>query len=68
MGQFDGKVVYITGIARGQGRNHAVRFAREGAAIVGLDIAGPIIDRATYPPATARGPRRDHPARRGRRG
>ncbi|MBM7276994.1 mycofactocin-coupled SDR family oxidoreductase [Gordonia rubripertincta] len=53
MGQFDGKVVYITGIARGQGRNHAVRFAREGAAIVGLDIAGPIIDHATYPPATA---------------
>lgn len=52
MGQFDGKVVYITGIARGQGRNHAVRFAREGASIVGLDIAGPIIDHATYPPAT----------------
>lgn len=53
MGQFDGKVVYITGIARGQGRNHAIRFAREGAAIVGLDIAGPVIDHATYPAATA---------------
>ncbi|MYR08722.1 mycofactocin-coupled SDR family oxidoreductase [Gordonia sp. SID5947] len=53
MGQFDGKVVYITGIARGQGRNHALRFAREGAAIIGLDIAGPVADHATYPSATA---------------
>ena len=53
MGQFDGKVVYITGLARGQGRNHAIRFAREGAAIIGLDIAGPVIDHATYPSATA---------------
>lgn len=52
MGQFDGQVVYITGIARGQGRNHAIRFAREGASIVGLDIAGPIADHVTYPPAT----------------
>ncbi|NDK90673.1 mycofactocin-coupled SDR family oxidoreductase [Gordonia desulfuricans] len=53
MGQFDGQVVYITGIARGQGRNHAIRFAREGAAIVGLDIAGPVADHTTYPAATA---------------
>ncbi|MFW0783971.1 mycofactocin-coupled SDR family oxidoreductase [Gordonia sp. CPCC 206044] len=53
MGQFDGKVVYITGIARGQGRNHAIRFAQEGASIIGLDVAGPIIDHATYPAATA---------------
>ncbi|NED59533.1 SDR family NAD(P)-dependent oxidoreductase, partial [Streptomyces sp. SID10244] len=52
MGQFDGKVVYITGIARGQGRNHALRFAREGAAIIGLDIAGPVAEHATYPSAT----------------
>ena len=52
MGQFDGQVVYITGIARGQGRNHAIRFAREGAAIIGLDIAGPVADHATYSPAT----------------
>lgn len=53
MGQFDGKVVYITGIARGQGRNHALRFAREGASIIGLDIAGRVADHTTYPPATA---------------
>lgn len=53
MGQFDGQVVYISGIARGQGRNHAVRFAREGASIIGIDVAGPVADHATYPPATA---------------
>ena len=52
MGQFDGKVVYITGIARGQGRNHALRFAREGASIIGLDIAGSVADHTTYPSAT----------------
>lgn len=52
MGQFDGQVVYITGIARGQGRNHAIRFAREGASIIGLDIAGPVAQHATYNPAT----------------
>lgn len=53
MGRFDGKVVYITGIARGQGRNHAIRFAEQGAAVIGLDIAGPVADHTTYPHATA---------------
>lgn len=53
MGQFDGQVVYITGIARGQGRNHAIRFAREGAAVIGMDIADRVADHTTYPPATA---------------
>ncbi|MEZ5210188.1 mycofactocin-coupled SDR family oxidoreductase [Gordonia sp. (in: high G+C Gram-positive bacteria)] len=52
MGRFDGQVVYISGIARGQGRNHAIRFAREGAAVIGIDVAGPVVDHATYPPAT----------------
>jgi NAD(P)-dependent dehydrogenase (short-subunit alcohol dehydrogenase family) len=33
-----GKVAFITGLARGQGRSHAVRLAREGVNIVGLDI------------------------------
>lgn len=53
MGQFDGQVVYITGIARGQGRNHALRFAREGASIVGLDIGTQVSAHVTYPAATA---------------
>lgn len=39
MGRFDGRVVFITGVARGQGRSHAVKFAAEGATIVGLDVA-----------------------------
>ncbi|HNP57673.1 MAG TPA: mycofactocin-coupled SDR family oxidoreductase [Gordonia sp. (in: high G+C Gram-positive bacteria)] len=52
MGQFDGQVVYITGIARGQGRNHAVRFAAEGASIIGMDIAARVADHQTYPTAT----------------
>jgi SDR family mycofactocin-dependent oxidoreductase len=38
MGLLDGKVAFITGIARGQGRSHAVRLAEEGADIVGVDI------------------------------
>jgi SDR family mycofactocin-dependent oxidoreductase len=37
-GRFDGKVVFITGVARGQGRSHALRFAEEGAAVIGIDI------------------------------
>ncbi|MFP4439348.1 MAG: mycofactocin-coupled SDR family oxidoreductase [Chloroflexaceae bacterium] len=38
MGKLDGKVAFITGAARGQGRAHAVTMAREGASIVALDI------------------------------
>jgi SDR family mycofactocin-dependent oxidoreductase len=39
---FDGKVVFVTGVAHGQGRATALAFAREGASIVGFDIAKPL--------------------------
>jgi (+)-trans-carveol dehydrogenase len=38
MGRVDGKVAFITGAARGQGRSHAVRLAEEGANIIAVDI------------------------------
>ncbi|MFG2577566.1 mycofactocin-coupled SDR family oxidoreductase [Streptomyces sp. NPDC048481] len=38
MGRVDGKVVAITGAARGQGRSHALRLAEEGADIIAFDI------------------------------
>jgi len=38
MGRVQGKVVFITGAARGQGRAHALRLAAEGADIIGVDI------------------------------
>ncbi|OAA21777.1 SDR family mycofactocin-dependent oxidoreductase [Frankia sp. EI5c] len=48
----EGKVAFITGAARGQGRSHAVRLAREGADIIGVDICADI-DSVGYPLATA---------------
>lgn len=42
MGRLDGKVAFITGVARGQGRAHAVRLASEGADVIGIDLAGPL--------------------------
>jgi SDR family mycofactocin-dependent oxidoreductase len=47
----DGRVAFITGIARGQGRSHAVRLAEAGADIIGVDICAPIED-VEYPLAT----------------
>ena len=41
-GRVDGKVAFITGAARGQGRSHAVRLAQEGADIIAIDICQPI--------------------------
>jgi len=38
-GRVEGKVAFITGAARGQGRSHAVRLAEEGADIIAVDIA-----------------------------
>jgi SDR family mycofactocin-dependent oxidoreductase len=37
-GRLEGKVAFITGAARGQGRSHAVRMAEEGADIIAIDI------------------------------
>jgi SDR family mycofactocin-dependent oxidoreductase len=51
MGALDGKVAFITGAARGQGRSHAVRLAEEGANIIALDICDQI-DTVFYPMAT----------------
>jgi SDR family mycofactocin-dependent oxidoreductase len=48
MGKFDGKVALITGGARGQGRSHAVTFAREGADIAFCDIASQM-ETVPYP-------------------
>ena len=41
-GEFAGKVVFVTGAAHGQGRATALAFAREGARVVGLDVARPL--------------------------
>lgn len=38
MGKLDGKVAFISGMARGQGRSHALHMAAEGADIIGFDI------------------------------
>jgi SDR family mycofactocin-dependent oxidoreductase len=40
--RLEGKVAFVTGAARGQGRSHAVRLAEEGADIVAVDIAAQI--------------------------
>jgi (+)-trans-carveol dehydrogenase len=42
MGKVDGKVAFITGAARGQGRSHAVRLAEEGADIIAVDICADV--------------------------
>ena len=49
--RFEGKVVFITGAARGQGREHAVRFAAEGAKVIGVDICADLPE-CYYPLAT----------------
>ena len=40
-GRLAGKAAIVTGAARGIGRAVAVAFAREGADVMGIDIAGP---------------------------
>lgn len=50
-GRVEGKVAFITGAARGQGRSHAIRLAEEGADIIAVDICKQI-DSNLYPLAT----------------
>jgi SDR family mycofactocin-dependent oxidoreductase len=50
-GRLEGKVAFITGAARGQGRSHAVRLAQEGADIIAVDICEDI-ESNPYPLAT----------------
>jgi SDR family mycofactocin-dependent oxidoreductase len=51
-GKLEGKVAFITGAARGQGRSHAVRLAEEGADIIAIDVPKHIAG-LPYEPATA---------------
>jgi NAD(P)-dependent dehydrogenase (short-subunit alcohol dehydrogenase family) len=52
MGQLDGKVAFITGAARGQGRSHAITLAREGADMIAVDLCNSINPGAIRTPMT----------------
>jgi SDR family mycofactocin-dependent oxidoreductase len=52
MGRVEGKVAFITGAARGQGRSHAIRLAEEGADIIAIDLCDQV-DTVPYPMATS---------------
>ena len=51
-GRVEGKVAFITGAARGQGRSHAVRLAQEGADIIAIDVCKAIVEKTTIPAST----------------
>jgi NAD(P)-dependent dehydrogenase (short-subunit alcohol dehydrogenase family) len=51
MGRVQGKVAFITGAARGQGRSHAIRLAEEGADIIAVDMCHDL-ETVNYPLAT----------------
>jgi NAD(P)-dependent dehydrogenase (short-subunit alcohol dehydrogenase family) len=51
MGRVEGKVVFVTGAAQGQGRAHGVRLAEEGADIIAVD-ACESSEMVPYPLAT----------------
>lgn len=47
-----GKVAYVTGAARGQGRSHCVRLARAGADVIAIDACGPVAESNGYEAST----------------
>jgi (+)-trans-carveol dehydrogenase len=51
-GRVEGKVAFITGAARGQGRSHAVRLAEEGADIIAVDVCKPMTAEGGIPAST----------------
>jgi (+)-trans-carveol dehydrogenase len=51
MGRVEGKVAFVTGAARGQGRSHALRLAEEGADIVAVDLCSQV-STVPYPMST----------------
>ena len=51
-GRVQGKVAFVTGAARGQGRSHAIRLAEEGADIIAVDLCAQL-DTVPYPMGTA---------------
>jgi SDR family mycofactocin-dependent oxidoreductase len=53
VGLLDGKVAFVTGAARGQGRSHAIRFADEGADVIVLDICRDAVETVGYELGTA---------------
>jgi (+)-trans-carveol dehydrogenase len=52
--RLNGKVVFITGAARGRGRAHAIRMAEEGANIIAIDTCEQIAS-LPYPLSTEEG-------------
>jgi len=51
MGRLDGRVAFVTGAARGQGRAEAVRLAQEGADVIAIDLCGQL-QSVVYPMST----------------
>jgi SDR family mycofactocin-dependent oxidoreductase len=49
----EGRVAFVTGAARGQGRAYAVRLAREGADVIVSDICAPVSDTIPYVAASS---------------